>query len=184
MPRSVSDSRFRFPPERFATEGRSIFPRLRSHPGDVVFLTTGDLVPADARLIESRDLYLDEAILTGEPYPTEKEAATPVGPASESAFPANLVFMGTSVVSGTGRALVLATGRKAQLGTIASALQKPPPPTAFAVGIQSFGMMIVKATIFLVLFVVLVDILFHRPVLESFLFALALAVGLTPELLR
>ena len=71
----------------------------------------------------------------------------------------------------------------AQLGSIASALQKPPPPTAFAMGIQKFGMMIVKATIFLVLFVVLANILFHQPLLESFLFALALAVGLTPELL-
>ena len=86
-------------------------------------------------------------------------------------------------MSGTAKALVVATGRKAQLGSIASALQKPPPPTAFAVGIQNFGMMIVKATVFLVLFVVLVNLLFHRPLLESFLFALALAVGLTPELL-
>ena len=91
--------------------------------------------------------------------------------------------MGSSVVSGTAKALVLATGSKAQLGSIAGALQKAPPPTAFEVGIQNFGMMIVKATIFLVLFVVLVNILFHRPLLESFLFALALAVGLTPELL-
>ncbi len=91
--------------------------------------------------------------------------------------------MGSSVVSGTAKALVVATGRKAQLGSIAGALQKPPPPTAFAVGIQKFGMMIVQATIFLVLFVVIVNLLFHRPLLESFLFALALAVGLTPELL-
>ena len=91
--------------------------------------------------------------------------------------------MGSSVVSGTAKALVFATGRKAQLGSIASALQKPPPPTAFAVGIQKFGLMIVQATVFLVLFVLLINLLFHRPLLESFLFALALAVGLTPELL-
>ena len=91
--------------------------------------------------------------------------------------------MGSSVVSGTAKALVLATGRKAQLGSIATALQKPPPPTAFAVGIQKFGLMIVQATVFLVLFVLLINLLFHRPLLESFLFALALAVGLTPELL-
>jgi len=153
-------------------------------PGDVVLLAAGDLVPADARLIESRDLYVDEALLTGEAYPAEKDAAPPSGAgARETAFPPNLVFMGSSVVSGTAKALILATGRKAQLGSIASALQKPPPPTAFAVGIQHFGMMIVKATIFLVLFVLLVNILFHRPLLESFLFAVALAVGLTPELL-
>ena len=79
--------------------------------------------------------------------------------------------------------LVLATGRKTQLGSIAGALQKPPPPTAFAMGIQNFGMMIVRATVFLVLFVVLANLVFHRPLIESFLFALALAVGLTPELL-
>ena len=153
-------------------------------PGDVVLLAAGDLVPADSRLIEARDLYVDEALLTGEAYPAEKDAAPATGAAArETAFPRNMVFMGSSVVSGTAKALVLATGRKAQLGSIAGALQKPPPPTAFAVGIQNFGMMIVQATIFLVLFVVLVNLLFHRPPLESFLFALALAVGLTPELL-
>ena len=153
-------------------------------PGDVVLLAAGDLVPADSRLIEARDLYVDEALLTGEAYPAEKDAAPAAGVAArETAFPRNLVFMGSSVVSGTAKALVLATGRKTQLGSIAGALQKAPPPTAFAVGIQNFGMMIVKATIFLVLFVVLINFLFHRPLLESFLFALALAVGLTPELL-
>ena len=114
-------------------------------PGDVVLLAAGDLVPADSRLIEARDLYVDEALLTGEAYPAEKDAAPATGAAArETAFPANLVFMGSSVVSGTAKALVLATGRKAQLGSIASALQKPPPPTAFAVGIQNFGMMIVQ----------------------------------------
>ena len=153
-------------------------------PGDVVLLSAGDLVPADSRLIESRDLYVDEAFLTGEAYPAEKEVAPPAGGLlRETMLPFNLVFMGSSVVSGTAKALVLATGRKAQLGSIASALQKPPPPTAFAVGIQKFGLMIVQATVFLVLFVLLINLLFHRPLLESFLFALALAVGLTPELL-
>jgi Mg2+-importing ATPase len=153
-------------------------------PGDVVLLAAGDLVPADSRLIEARDLYVDEALLTGEAYPAEKNAEPAIGTAGrETAFPPNLVFMGSSIVSGTAKALVLATGSKAQLGSIASALQKPSPPTAFAIGIQKFGTMIVQATIFLVLFVVLVNLLFHRPLLESFLFALALAVGLTPELL-
>ena len=159
-------------------------PAAQIVPGDVVLLAAGDLVPADARLIEARDLYVDEALLTGEAYPAEKNVAPATGAAArDTAFPPNLVFMGSSVVSGTARALVLATGRRAQLGSIAKALQKPPPPTAFAVGIQKFGMMIVQATIFLVLFVLLVNILFHRPLLESFLFAVALAVGLTPELL-
>ena len=159
-------------------------PAAQIVPGDIVLLAAGDLVPADSRLIEARDLYVDEALLTGEAYPAEKEA-TPAarGAPSESALPRNMLFMGSSVVSGTAKALVVATGRKAQLGSIAGALQKPPPPTAFALGIQKFGMMIVQATIFLVLFVVIINLLFHRPLLESFLFALALAVGLTPELL-
>jgi P-type Mg2+ transporter len=153
-------------------------------PGDMVLLAAGDLVPADARLVEARDLHVDEALLTGEAYPAEKEVNLPSPEiASASAFPPNLVFMGSSVVSGTAKALILATGRDTQLGTIADTLRKEPPPTAFAVGIQKFGMMIVRATVFLVLFVVLVNLLFHRPLLESFLFALALAVGLTPELL-
>jgi P-type Mg2+ transporter len=153
-------------------------------PGDVVLLAAGDLVPADCRLVEARDLYVDEALLIGEAYPVEKEAPPPTTTGGhESALPANLVFMGSSVVSGTAKALVVETGSKAQLGSIASALQKPPAPTAFAIGIQNFGTMIVKATVFLVLFVVLVNLTFHRPALESFLFALALAVGLTPELL-
>ena len=159
-------------------------PAVEVVPGDVIFLAAGDLVPADSRLIEARDLYVDEALLTGEAYPAEKDAVLAAGAAAgETAFPRNLVFMGSSVVSGTAKALVLATGRKTQLGSIAGALQKPPPPTPFAAGIQNFGVMIVRATIFLVLFVVLINFLFHRPLLESFLFALALAVGLTPELL-
>ena len=123
-------------------------------PGDIVLLAAGDLVPADSRLIEARDLYVDEALLTGEAYPAEKAVAPVIAEAArETTFPPNLVFMGSSVVSGTAKALVLATGRNAQLGSIASALRKPPPPTAFAIGIQNFGMMIVKATVFLVLFV-------------------------------
>ena len=159
-------------------------PAMEIVPGDVVLLSAGDLVPADARLLEARDLYVDEALLTGEAYPAEKQVAPPsAGTARETPFPQNLVFMGSSIVSGSAKALILSTGRKTQLGSIAGALRKEPPPTAFAIGIQKFGMMIVRATVFLVLFVVLVNYLFHRPLFESFLFALALAVGLTPELL-
>jgi len=152
-------------------------------PGDVVLLTAGDLVPADCRLIEARDLYVNEALLTGEPFPAAKEATAPHAAAADDAVPCNMVFMGSSVVSGTAKALVLATGRRAQLGAIAQQLQKPPPPSAFAVGIRDFGLMIVRITVLLVLFVLLANLLMHRPLLESFLFALALAVGLTPELL-
>ncbi len=157
-------------------------------PGDIVLLAAGDLVPADGRLIEAHDLYVNEALLTGEPYPAEKQVAPAPAKASQGAapdpsFPGNLVFMGTSVVSGAAKVLVLATGQRAQLGSIAQALQKPPPPTAFALGIRDFGLMIVRFTVLLVLFVLLANLLMHRPPLQSFLFALALAVGLTPELL-
>ncbi len=166
-------------------DGRPVdIPATQVVPGDIVVLAAGDLIPADARLVEARDLHVDEALLTGEAYPAEKEVVLPNGElASISSLSPNLVFMGCSVVSGSAKALIFATGRDTQLGTIAGTLRKEPPPTAFAVGIQKFGMMIVRATVFLVLFVVLVNLLFHRPLLESFLFARALAVGLTPELL-
>src|SRR5574337_356380 len=164
-------------------DGRAVqVPAVDIVPGDVVLLVAGDLVPADCRLIEARDLYLDEALLTGEPYPAAKQARAAAAPVQD-AFPENLVFTGSSVVSGSAKALVVTTGRNTQLGSIAQSLQKAPPPTAFANDIRDFGMMIVRLTVLLVLFALLVNLLFHRPVLESFLFALALAVGLTPELL-
>jgi Mg2+-importing ATPase len=155
-------------------------PAAQLVPGDVVVLCAGDLVPADCRLISSKDLYVNEALLTGESYPAEKTENAPPG---DRSAPANGVFMGTSVLSGSARALVVATGRSTQIGAIASSLRKEPPPTAFALGIRDFGMLILRFTTLLVLFVMLVNLLLQRPLLESFLFALALAVGLTPELL-
>ncbi|OZI60599.1 magnesium-translocating P-type ATPase [Bordetella genomosp. 11] len=153
-------------------------------PGDVILLEAGDLVPADARLIASRDLYVNEALLTGEPYPAEKRSDDAAdGQHAERLARADAVFMGCSVISGTARALVLATGRATQLGAIADEMRREPPPTAFAAGIRDFGMLVIRLTVLLVLFVLLVNLLFHRPLVESFLFALALAVGLTPELL-
>ena len=150
-------------------------------PGDVILLSAGDLVPADCRLMEAKDLFVNEATLTGESFPAEKHAgALPAG--TSAPVPANAAFMGSSVVSGTGKMLVLRTGRTTQLGVIARSLRSE-PPTAFALGIRDFGLLIVRLTILLVLFVLLINLLFQRPMLESFLFALALAVGLTPELL-
>lgn len=149
-------------------------------PGDIVLLAAGDLIPADCRLIEARDLYVNEALLTGEAYPAEKQFSDDPGTGS---LPSNCVFMGSSVLSGTAKALVVATGRAAQLGAIANALHKRPPVTAFASGVRDFGRLILRLTVLLVLFTLLVNLLLHRPPLQSFLFALALAVGLTPELL-
>ena len=154
-------------------------------PGDVVRLAAGDLVPADCRLIEARDLFVNQAMLTGEPYPVEKHADTPAAPApaGDRGEAPGTVLMGTSVISGSAVAVVCRTGDATAFGRLSGTLQAPPPPTAFELGIRRFGFLILRLTIFLVLFVLAVNVLFHRPWLDSLMFALALAVGLTPELL-
>ncbi len=152
-------------------------------PGDVVELIAGDLVPADSRLLESRDLFINQALLTGEPYPVEKRAGDHAGGAADPAGASNTIFAGTSVISGTATALICRTGRNSALGLLATSLAEKPPATAFAAGIRRFGILIMRLTTLMVLFVLVVNISFHRPVLESLMFALALAVGLTPELL-
>ncbi|MBP2233238.1 magnesium-transporting ATPase (P-type) [Azospirillum agricola] len=154
-------------------------------PGDVVRLTAGDLVPADARLIEARDLFVNQALLTGEPYPVEKHAADLPDPSgtTDPDGATNTLFMGTSVISGTGRAVIVRTGRATLLGGMAHSLAAAAPPTDFENGVRHFGLLILRVTVFLVLFVLLANLLFHQPWLESLMFAVALAVGLTPELL-
>ncbi len=152
-------------------------------PGDIVELIAGDLVPADARLLESRDLYVNQALLTGEPYPAEKRAGDAAADADNPAGASNAVFAGTSVISGTAVILICRTGGRTALGHLAASLAEKPPATAFAIGIRRFGMLIMRFTVLMVLFVLVVNIYFHRPLLESLLFAVALAVGLTPELL-
>ena len=152
-------------------------------PGDVVELIAGDLVPADSRLLESRDLFINQALLTGEPYPAEKQASDKALGAENPAGASNAVFAGTSVISGTATVVICRTGSKTALGHLAASLAEKPPATAFAVGIRRFGLLIMRLTILMVLFVLVVNISFHRPALESLMFALALAVGLTPELL-
>jgi Mg2+-importing ATPase len=152
-------------------------------PGDIVILAAGDLVPADGRVIEGRDFFVNEALLTGESYPTEKHASAEGIAATNLAEAGNAAFMGTSVVSGSAKLLVCATGKATQLGEISASLRHTPPPAALEQGTYEFGLLIVRITGLLVLFVLLINLAFHRPLLESFLFALALAVGLTPELL-
>jgi len=153
-------------------------------PGDVVLLAAGDLVPADGRVLEARDLFVNQALLTGESYPVEKHAAD-IGPdlGGDIAAATNAVFMGTSIISGSARVVLVCTGSDTALGQIADSLARRPPSTAFERGTQAFGNLILRLTLLLVLFVLLVNALYHRPLLESFLFAVALAVGLTPELL-
>jgi P-type Mg2+ transporter len=158
-------------------------PRRVLVPGDIVRLGAGDRVPADARLLEARDLHVQQAALTGESMPTEKEAGALEAPPTQLAEARNLVFLGTSVVSGTAQALVVATGRDTAFGDIAARLSTPPPETEFQRGTRQFSMLIMRTVAFLVLFVVVVNVALHRAALESLLFAVALAVGLTPEFL-
>ncbi|HCF58063.1 MAG TPA: magnesium-translocating P-type ATPase, partial [Myxococcales bacterium] len=151
-------------------------------PGDVVLLTAGDLVPADAELFEARDLFVNQALLTGESFPVEKRP----GPAGEQLEPEEalgVVFMGTSILSGSGRAVVTRTGARTAIGKIGLGLTRRAPPRAFELGTRAFGLLLLRIATLMVLFVIMVNIARGRPTLESFLFAIALAVGLTPELL-
>ena len=157
-------------------------PRREVVPGDVFRLTAGDLVPADACLFKVRDLHVQQAALTGESLPVEKEAID-LQAISQDTSDDRKVFLGTSVVSGTGTALVMATGKNTTFGDIATRLATKPPETEFERGTRQFGLLIMKTTILLVLFVLLVSVVLHRDFFESLLFAVALAVGLTPEFL-
>jgi Mg2+-importing ATPase len=143
--------------------------------GDVIRLKAGDLVAADARLIATRDLFMNEALLTGESLPREKQVDAQGGTAA--------VFRGTSAVSGLGTAVVVATGAATEFGRVAAGLVGRTPETEFERGTRRFGFLILQMVVFLVLFVFLVNALLKRDILESFLFSVALAVGMTPELL-
>jgi P-type Mg2+ transporter len=143
---------------------------------DVIRLTAGDLIPADARLVEARDLHVQEAALTGESLPVEKEI-------DEKELTKPDIFLGTSVISGTGTAVVLATGSKTVFGDIAKRLAEKVPETDFERGTRKFGFLIMRVVFVLVIFVLLVNVLLHRDFLESLFFSIALAVGLTPEFL-
>jgi Mg2+-importing ATPase len=152
-------------------------------PGDLIRLVAGDLVPADARLEQARDLHVYQAALTGESLPVEKE---PAGDEPDLRCPAearNAVFLGTSVVSGTATARVLATGRHTVFGDVAARLAARPPESEFDRGTRRFGHFIMWTVLLLVAFMFLVTAAFKHDPLESLLFAVALAVGLTPEFL-
>lgn len=152
-------------------------------PGDVIQLKAGDLVPGDARLIDVRDLHVRESMLTGESLPVEKTVADLSQEKHGIAEASNSVFLGTAVQTGIGTAIIVRTGKRTACGEIAHRLAMRPPETEFARGTRHFGMMLTWVTLLLVLFVLMVNIIFHRPVLESFLFAVALAVGMTPEMM-
>ena len=157
-------------------------PRRELVIGDVIRLSAGDLVPADARLLEADDLHVQQAALTGESLPAEKNATD--GPlASTGPDSPALVFLGTSVVSGTATAVLFATGRDTAFGDIVERLAARPEETEFERGTRHFGMLILKTVVFLVLFILIVNVSVGRDALQSLLFSVALAVGLTPEFL-
>ncbi len=151
-------------------------------PGDVIRLSAGDLVPADSILLEGKDLHVQQAALTGESFPVEKNAI-PANKPSDRPDAEWMVFLGTSVVSGTGRAEVVTTGVKTSYGGIAERLAIRPEETEFETGLRRFGGLILQTVFVLVMFLVVVSVARRHNVFESLLFAVALAVGLTPEFL-
>ena len=151
--------------------------------GDIVVLNAGDIVPADGRVVEANHLYVDESSLTGESAPALKSPRDGDLDPGRDEDRAGLVFFGTSVVSGAGRALIVATGARTSYGEIARRLTERAPETDFQHGIRAFGLLVARVTLILVVSVLAVNVALHRPLLDSLLFAIALAVGLTPELL-
>ena len=151
-------------------------------PGDVLVLSAGNLIPADGRILEARDFLVSEASMTGESFPVEKQPG--VVPADAPlARRTNVVFLGASVRSGTARVLVVDTGRRTAFGAIAARLRAREPETNFARGLRQFGYLLIRSMVVIVLSVLTVNLLLHRPLVESLLFSVALAVGLSPELL-
>ena len=148
-------------------------------PGDVIILAGGSLIPADAVLLEAKDLHVEEAALTGESFPSLKAAASTTLVLADE----NMVHMGTSVRSGTARALVFRTGSATQFGAIAEAVARLEPETSFAKGVRRFGLMMTQMMMVIVTLVLVANVMLGRTLLDSLLFAAALAVGLTPELL-
>ena len=151
-------------------------------PGDVVLLSAGSLIPADGIVLEANDFFVNQAVLTGETFPVEKKPATV--PANASlAERTNCVFMGTSVGSGTAQVLIVQTGKATVFGQVAERLRLRPPETEFERGIRHFGNLLTQVMLVMVVIVLAVNVFLAKPLLDSLLFALALAVGLTPELL-
>ncbi len=151
-------------------------------PGDVIFLAAGNLIPADGLILEARDFLVSEAALTGESFPVEKQPGV-LPAATAMAGRTNSVFLGTSVRSGTAKVLVVHTGRATAFGAVVARLLAREPETEFARGLRQFGGLLLRVMVLMVLFVLTVNLLLHRPLMESLLFAVALAVGISPELL-
>ena len=151
-------------------------------PGDVVCLSVGDVVPADVRLIEVRGFECDESVLTGEAL-AQAKSAIPCEGGEPDAPRACCAYSGTVVTNGFARGVAVTTGRRTRLGSIAGRLRQRPPETAFQAGLRGFSFLLVRVTIALTTSIFVLNALLHHPLLESLLFALAIAIGLTPQLL-
>ncbi len=157
-------------------------PAAKLVPGDIVLLSAGNLVPADGLILEATDFLVTQAALTGESLPVEKRPGAVPATAPISAC-TNAVFMGSSVRSGTARILIVRTGSSTEFGAIAKRLEQAEPETDFERGVRHFGTMLLRVMFLIVTFVLAINQLLGRPFVESMLFAVALAVGLSPELL-
>ena len=162
-------------------EGKEI-PVEQIVPGDVIIFGAGDIVPADCLILESKGLFVNEATLTGETYPVEKSTKT-LKAETPLAKRENSLWMGTSVESGSGKALAVATGKKTEFGKISEELRTSAPETEFERGVAKFGHFLMEVTMLMVIAIFAINVYLQRPILDSFLFSLALAVGLTPQLL-
>lgn len=151
-------------------------------PGDIVVLNAGNMVPGDCRLLESRDLFANEASLTGETFPAEKKCCV-LPSTTRIAERDNALFMGTNIISGTAKAVVVNTGRNTEFGSISQHLRNIQPETEFEKGIKRFGFLLMEVTLILVVVIFSINVYLHKPIVDSFLFSLAIAVGLTPQLL-
>ncbi|WP_134642828.1 magnesium-translocating P-type ATPase, partial [Cryobacterium lactosi] len=152
-------------------------------PGDRIVLDAGDLVPADCRLVETDDLQVDESSLTGESFPVPKVAGEPLPADTPLAQRSNTLFNGTSVVSGKAVAIAVLVGADSTFGHISTALEKRAKPTSFETGIRQFGLLLLRVMVVMVVAILVITLVLGRPLIDSLLFALALAVGITPQML-
>jgi len=152
-------------------------------PGDRVVLGAGDIVPADCRLVDTDDLQVDESSLTGESFPVAKLVGGPLPVDTPLAQRSNILFNGTSVVSGKAVAIAVLVGADSTFGHISTALEKRAEPTSFETGIRAFGMLLLRVMVVMVAAILLINLVLGRPLIDSLLFALALAVGITPQIL-
>ncbi len=152
-------------------------------PGDIVHLSAGDMVPADLRLIAAKDLFINQSVLTGESLPSEKHAQPITTPTQEIESLTNICFMGTSVVSGSATGVVVLTGRHAYFGGVADIIARHRAPTSFDKGIIRFAWLMIRFIMVMAPLVFLINGLTKGDWLQALLFATAVAVGLTPEML-